>query len=176
MTYYLVLDTITDRVIAYSEDTLQPLGSNTYLGQTSALPTGISDANCWEYRFRGGSLKHAPHIETPPATSAAAVLREAKYELRKTVIDRAQQAFHRKVPLTALAYIGTLDAARKWLAGQPLDEFDLGFVPSREEAQQFVETHQGNLRRALELYGPMVRKLDAIDAAKDASELEKIVP
>ena len=176
MSYYLVLDTITHRVIHFSNESIVAEGENSYLAQASSLPAGMTPENCWEYRFHGGALSHSPGKPHTPVTSAQAVFSEAKYELRKTVIDRAQKAFHRKVPLNALAYIATLDAARKWLADQPLEPVELRFIPSREKAQEFMALHHDNLQRALDHYIPMVKKLDAIDAATDAAELERVVP
>ncbi|MGJ7574283.1 hypothetical protein ACSFBX_27385 [Variovorax sp. RB2P76] len=175
MTVHLVLDTKTNRVIKYSPETLSAAGQNSCLAQTAALPPGITEENCWEYRFVGGEFRHAP--ARPSETSnvgLAAELREAKYVMRKQAIDNAQKRFHRKVPLNALAYIATLDAARKWLKGESLEPVELRFVPSLENANEFMKMHYDNLEKALTQYIPMSQTLDLIDKAQNASDLEKI--
>lgn len=175
MTVHLVLDTKTRRVIKYSPEALSDGGHNSCLAQSTALPPGITEENCWEYRFVGGEFRHAPAKPLEAShVGLAAELREAKYAMRKQAIDNAQKRFHRKVPLTALAYIATLDAARKWLKGESLEPVELRFVPSLENANEFMKMHYDNLEKTLDQYIPMSQTLDLIDKAQNASELEKI--
>lgn len=175
MAYYLVLDTMTNRVIKYSQAQLSATGKNTYLAQTLTLPAGLTEDNSWQYRFAGGSLKHAPTRKTQ-VVGKAAVLQATKHALRKTVMEKAQQDFGRKVPLSALTYIACLDAARKWLADQPLEPIELSFIASKEKAKDFLALHHRNLEKALQAAGPMDRKLRQIRQATTAEELEKIIP
>jgi hypothetical protein len=175
MAIYLVLDTMTHRVIQYSENEFSQQGKNTYWGQVLELPEGLNEKNSWQYKFAGGALKHAPTSKVE-VVGAAAVLRETKAALRRTVMDKAQHEFGRKIPLTALTYIASLDASRKWVSGQQLEPIEQLFISSREKAEDFLKLHYANLERAFKVHGPMDKKLRAITKAATAAELEKIIP
>lgn len=175
MSFYLVLDTITHRVIKFAESELSVNGKNTYLAQTLELPAKLTEANAWQFRYASGKLKFAP-TEKTTVVGRNAVLRETKNQMRKTVVEQAQMEFGRKVPLTALAYIAALDASRKWLADQPLEPVELEFAPSKEYAAKFMAKHYDNLARAARIGKTMSRKLKQIDDARTAEALEKITP
>jgi hypothetical protein len=175
MSYYLVLDTMTNRVIKFANTELAAAGKNTYLAQILSLPPELTEENSWQYKLVGGALK-VSRTQTPVVVGKEAVLRETKHALRRTVMEKAQREFNRKVPLAALTYIASLDAARKWIAKQPLEPIELRVIPSVEKAEEFMALHYANLEQALKATGPMDSKLNQIGLASTAEELEKIIP